>query len=194
MGIGRRGGGGELGTALAGRLTGQIVLLPRDVIDISDADEVREQVPRVGPDLVINAAAYNFVDRAESESERAYAVNALGPRHLAEICASLDIPLVHISTDYVFGSDADRREPYSEIDRPGPVSEYGRGKLAGEAFVQAACPKHYVLRTCGLYGRATSPGKGNFVETILRLGRERRPGSVVDDQGCTPTESVGRAG
>src|SRR5712672_3382326 len=93
------GAGGQLGTALAGCLTGQIVSLPRDVIDISDADEVREQVPRVGPDLVINAAAYNFVDRAESEGQQAYAVNALGPRHLAEICASLDIPLVHISTD-----------------------------------------------------------------------------------------------
>jgi dTDP-4-dehydrorhamnose reductase len=139
---------------------------------------------------VINAAAYNFVDRAEDERDRASAVNALGPRHLAESCASLDIPLDHVSTDYVFGQDAGRRIPYSEADHPGPLSEYARSKLAGENSVRDVCPKHFIVRTCGLYGRASSPGKGNFVETMLRLGRERGAVSVVDDQWCTPTSAV----
>jgi dTDP-4-dehydrorhamnose reductase len=83
-----------------------------------------------------------------------------------------------------------RRIPYTELDLPGPLSEYARSKLAGENFVRAACPKHFVVRTCGLYGKASSPGKGNFVETMLRLGRERGAVSVVDDQWCTPTSAA----
>jgi len=183
------GAGGQLGTALTRRLAGQIVPLGRDAVDLANPNRVAEVVRNLEPAVVINAAAYNFVDRAEEERQTAFAVNALGPRHLAETCAALDIPLVHISTDHVFGQDRNRNAPYAETDAPGPLSEYGRGKLAGEAFVQAACPKHFVLRTCGLYGRAASAGKGNFVETMLRLGRERGSVSVVDDQWCTPTSA-----
>ena len=181
------GAGGQLGTALTRRLGGDIIPLGRDIVDIGDADSVNPAITGLAPDLVINAAAYNFVDRAEDESERAFAVNARGPWALSRTCAALDIPLVHVSSDYVFGRDAEHTTPYLESDVPGPQSEYARGKLACEVFVQTVCPKHYVLRTCGLYGRAVSPGKGNFVETMLRLGRERGAVSVVDDQWCTPT-------
>jgi dTDP-4-dehydrorhamnose reductase len=95
-----------------------------------------------------------------------------------------------VSSDYVFGQDAMRRIPYTEYDHPGPSSEYARSKLAGENAVRDRCPAHFVVRTCGLYGRASSPGKGNFVETMLRLGRERGAVSVVDDQWCTPTSAA----
>jgi dTDP-4-dehydrorhamnose reductase len=188
------GAGGQLGTALSGRLTGEVISFGSKDLDVADAARVRQVVPAASPDRVINAAAYNFVDRAEDEPERAFAVNALGPRFLAEACASLDIPLVHVSSDYVFGEDADRRVPYRETDSPGPLGAYARSKFAGEGFVQAACPKHFIIRTCGLYGRAASPGKGNFISTMLRLGRERGAVSVVDDQWCTPTAAADLAG
>lgn len=188
------GADGQLGTALTGRLAGQIVPLGRAALEIADPGQVDRVLRQAAPDLVINAAAYNFVDRAEDERERAFAVNAQGPRFLAETCNSLGIPLVHIGTDYVFGQDPARTTPYREADRPGPLSQYAESKLAGEGFVQAGCPKHFVVRTCGLYGKAASPGKGNFVETMLRLGRERGTVSVVDDQWCTPTSAVDLAG
>src|SRR5436190_12203260 len=184
------GAAGQLGTALNARLPGVVIPLGRDALDIADAARVADVLTKSQPDLVINAAAYNFVDRAEDESDRACAVNALGPRNLAETCASLDIPLVHVSTDYVFGQDAGRRIPFTESDVPGPLNEYARSKLAGENVVRNGCPRHFVVRTCGLYGRASSPGKGNFVETMLRLGRERGSVSVVDDQLCTPTSAA----
>jgi dTDP-4-dehydrorhamnose reductase len=184
------GAAGQLGTALTARLTGKIIPLGREALDISDGARVHEVLPAAEPDVVINAAAYNFVDRAEEESERALLINALGPRYLAETCAALDVPFVHVSTDYVFGSDVGRRVPYTESDPPGPLGAYSRSKLEGENLVRGACARHFVVRTCGLYGRAASPGKGNFVETMLRLGRERGAVSVVDDQWCTPTSAA----
>ena len=184
------GADGQLGTALKGRLQGATIPLGRDALDIADAASVADVIARLQLDFVINAAAYNFVDRAEDESDRAAAVNVLGPRHVAETCAGLDIPVVHVSTDYVFGKDAERRIPYTESDLPGPLSEYARSKLTGESVVREICPKHFVVRTCGLYGRASSAGKGNFVKTMLRLGRERGAVSVVDDQWCTPTSAA----
>src|SRR4029077_11299975 len=106
--------------------------LGRDVIDLEEGGSVRPALTRQAPHLVINAAAYNFVDRAEDETERAFIVNARGPWALARACAARDIPLVHVSSDYVFGRDAARTTPYLESDVPGPESEYARGKLAGE--------------------------------------------------------------
>src|SRR5262245_8050826 len=103
--------GGQLGTALTARFAGRIIPLTSDALDIADARQVRRTLPELRPELVINAAAYNFVDRAEEDSERAYAVNATGPRVLAETCAVLDIPLVHVSTDYVFGGARHRPAP-----------------------------------------------------------------------------------
>lgn len=190
MRIALLGAHGQLGTALAATLTGDVVPLTSSDVDVANAARVGPALDAAKPTLVINATAYNLVDKAEDEPERAFAVNGLGPRNLALWCAGNDVPLVHVSTDYVFGLDAARHSPWIESDAPGPISAYGVSKLTGESFVRALAPRHYVVRTCGLYGRATSPGKGNFVETMLRLGKERGAVSVVDDQWCTPTSAV----
>jgi dTDP-4-dehydrorhamnose reductase len=185
---------GQLGTELCNRLTHDEVLAPeRSAADVTDAVAVAQVLDAAKPSFVINATAYNFVDRAEDEPEVAFAANALGPRNRAVWCGSHGVPLLHVSTDYVFsgievvdGRETPRQTPYREQDLPGPLSAYGVSKLAGEHFVQAFCPRHFVVRTCGLYGDA--PGtKGNFIKTMLRLGGERRELRVVDDQHCTPT-------
>ncbi len=177
---------GQLGSELARRLADAIPL-GRAEIDIADAASVTAALDARHPELVINAAAYNLVDGAEDEPDVAMAVNAGGPRNLARWCAAHDATLVHVSTDYVFGDDPQRDRPYTEDDAPGPVSAYGRSKLAGENHVRTECPRHFVLRTCGLYGRSPTQQKGNFVSTMLRLGRERHELRIVDDQRCTPT-------
>ena len=141
--------------------------------------------------MVVNCAAYNFVDKAESDPAGAFAVNAWGVRDLALVCRDLDCVLVHFSTDYVFGLDETRRRPWAETDAPGPVSVYGLSKLAGEYLVRSLCPRHFVIRTCGLYGVWGSGGKGgNFVETMLRMAGQGKPLRVVADQTCTPTYTV----
>src|SRR5262249_41359675 len=145
----------------------------------------------VRPDVVINCAAYNFVDKAESEPEAAFAVNAFGARDLARLCAQRECTLVHFSTDYVFGLDSNRTAPWREDDPPEPVSAYGTSKLTGEYFIRSICARHVVIRTCGLYGVSGSGGKGgNFVETMLRLAGQGKPLRVVADQHCTPTYTV----
>jgi dTDP-4-dehydrorhamnose reductase len=179
---------GQLGSELAGRLAGSdMTALSRAELDIADCQAVNSALDRLHPECVINAAAYNLVDRAEDEPERALAVNALGPRNLAAWCTAHAARLVHVSTDYVFGLDQQRRMPYTENDSPGPISAYAVSKLAGEQLVLAAGEQHLVIRTCGLYGLNATQQKGNFVSTMLRLGRERGEVRVVDDQRCTPT-------
>ena len=137
---------------------------------------------------VFNCAAYNFVDRAESEPAAAFAVNAAGVRDLALVCRELACVLVHFSTDYVFGLNEARQTPYTEDEAPGPVSVYGTSKLAGEYMVRTLCPKHFIIRTCGLYGHRGRGGKGdNFVQKMVRLGEEDKTLRVVADQRCTPS-------
>ncbi|MBC8117379.1 MAG: dTDP-4-dehydrorhamnose reductase, partial [Candidatus Saccharimonas sp.] len=142
------------------------------------------------PTHVINCAAYNLVDKAEDEPEAAHRVNSIGPRNLAEWCAARGAVLMHISTDYVFGADRTRQMPLGEADPTGPVSVYGQSKLEGELAVRSLCPRHFVVRTCGLYGHRAARDKGNFVETMLRLGRERPELRIVGDQRCTPTSTA----
>lgn len=178
---------GQLGTALARVLTDDIVPLGRAELDIADAAAVERVLSDGAIEVVIHAAAYNLVDQAEKEPAAAFSVNAFGTRNVALLCAKRDIPLVYVSTDYVFGFDAARTTTYTENDLPGPVSAYGLSKLTGEYFVRSVCPKHFVVRTCGLYGKAQSGGKTNFVDKILKIGTERGQVSVVDDQWCTPT-------
>ncbi|MCA8996561.1 MAG: dTDP-4-dehydrorhamnose reductase [Planctomycetaceae bacterium] len=156
-------------------------------MEITDAECVNSRLDSAGPDVVVNCAAYNLVDQAEDEPEVAFRVNALGPRLLAKWCAENSAMLVHVSTDYVFGQDADRKTPYREADLAGPVGAYGISKLAGEQFVQAVCPRHLIVRTCGLYGHNATRAKGNFVSTMLRLAKERDELRVVNDQHCTPS-------
>lgn len=181
---------GQLGADLMRRLGDEALGLTHADIEITDPASVANRLDTISPQVVINTAAYNLVDRAEQEPEAAFGFNAFGPLHLARYCAKRDLALLHVSTDYVFGQDADRTRPYTEEDLPGPVSVYGTSKLAGEHLVRATCPRHFVVRTCGLYGRPLSPGKGNFVRTMLRLSRDRDELAVVDDQQCTPTSTA----
>ncbi len=182
---------GQLGRELAGRLPGQVAVLERPGADLASPAGLHQALDEARPDVVVNCAAYNHVDRAESEPEAAFAVNAWGVRELARWCGGHDVLLVHFSTDHVFGLDADRRRPYREGDAPGPVGVYGLSKLAGECLVRGLCRRHLVIRTCGLYGRHGTGGKGtNFVETMLRLAAQGRPVRVVADQVCTPTSAA----
>ena len=126
------GAAGQLGRDLCPRLGSHVVPLTREQADLSRPDTLRQALGDAKPDVVVNCAAYNFVDRAETEPDAAFAVNAWGVRGLATVCRDLDCRLVHFSTDYVFGLDDSRHTPYRESDTPGPLSVYGLSKLAGE--------------------------------------------------------------
>jgi dTDP-4-dehydrorhamnose reductase len=182
------GAAGQLGRDLQSRLQGEVIPLTRKDVELTDHAQVRRCLTEMRPDMVVNCAAYNFVDRAESEPEAAFNVNAWAVGNLAEICRDLDSVLVQMSSDYVFGQDVQRQIPLTEGDPPGPVGIYGYSKLVAEYFVQRTCPRHFVIRTCGLYGVWGSGGKGgNFVETMLRLAGQGKPIRVVADQRCTPS-------
>jgi dTDP-4-dehydrorhamnose reductase len=185
------GAAGQLGRDLCPRLDGDVVPLGREQIDLASSANLGPALKQIRPDVFINCAAYNFVDKAESEPDAAFAVNAWGVRELATVCRDIDCVLVHFSSDYVFGLDVNRSVPYAETDAPGPVSVYGLSKLAGEYLVRSICPRHFVIRTCGLYGVWGAGGKGgNFVETMLRLAGQGKPLRVVGDQICTPSYTV----
>lgn len=184
------GASGQLGQELLARLSGEVVPLDRTHIDLSDPGAVQPTLDDLTPDVVVNCAAYNLVDRAETEPQAAFAVNAFGVRQLALWCSLRNRPLVHFSTDHVFGRNSACTMPWTESATPEPVSVYGTSKLAGECFVRAICPQHLLIRTCGLYGKRGQGGKGtNFVATMLRLA-ERGTVRVVADQVCTPTAAA----
>jgi len=198
------GANGQLGSDLVGALAGHDVMLAvqpgatgqsdagsRYVeLDVGDPDQVQAAVASFRPDLILNTAAFHRVDDIERDARLALHVNAWAAQQMALICREADIALLYVSTDYVF--DGAKRAPYVESDLPNPLSAYGASKLAGELLIRSAWRKHYIIRTCGLYGLAGSMGKGgNFVNTMLRLGRESeqtgKPVRVVHDQICTPT-------
>ena len=182
---------GQLGSDLCQRLRGEVIPLNRADVELTDSAKLRQVLTDLRPDVVVNCAAYNFVDRAETEREAAMAVNAWAVHDLAKICRDLNSCLVQFSTDYVFGFDEQRQTPLTEVDSPGPLSVYGLSKLAGEYLVRSTGPKHLVIRTCGLYGVRGSGGKGgNFVETMLRLAKEGKSLRIVNDQRCTPSFTV----
>jgi dTDP-4-dehydrorhamnose reductase len=175
------GAAGQLGTSLQDELAGrQVTALERDALDITRLDAVRAAIEAHRPELVINCAAYNAVDAAETEIDAAFRGNALGPRNLAVATAAAAIPLVHVSTDYVFDGEAGR--PYHEFDRPYPASVYGASKLAGEEAVRSLNARHFIIRTAWVY----HPRGRNFANTILALAR-KGPVRVVDDQHGSPT-------
>src|SRR5438132_6914549 len=177
------GSAGQLGRDLCPRLSGEVIALTRADADLTQSDALRARITKLAPDIVINCAAYNYVDRAEAEPAAAFDVNTWAVRQLALICRDLHCALVHFSSDYVFGLNSERRLPYAEDDGPGPVSVYGLSKLSGEYMVRAYCARHFIVRSCGLYGVWGTGGKGgNFVETMLRLAREGKPLRVVGDQ------------
>lgn len=175
------GAGGQLGRALVPALAGhEVAALRHADLDIADERAVREAVKVHRPEIVINAAAYNAVDRAETDRETAFRINTVGPRLLAEAAAAEGADVLHVSTDYVF--DGEKGAPYDETDRPNPLSVYGLSKLEGEQAVRDANPRHYVVRTAWVYAHE---GK-NFPLTILELAK-KGPVRVVDDQRGSPT-------
>ncbi len=159
----------------------QVVAIGRPELDLADATSVADAVARERPDVVVNAAAYTAVDRAETEPAIAHAVNALGAEHVAKACAANAIPIIHISTDYVF--DGTKDGAYLEDDPTAPINVYGRTKLEGEQRVADACVRHLILRTAWVH----SPWGANFVKTMLRLAATRPTIGVVDDQQGSPT-------
>jgi dTDP-4-dehydrorhamnose reductase len=172
---------GQLGRALRAALRGHDVeALGRDQLDITRADEVLRAVRASACALVVNAAAYNAVDRAEAEPAAAFATNEAGPRTLAEATAGCGAALLHFSSDYVF--DGGSREPYAEDARPNPLSVYGKSKLAGERAIRSVNPRHYIVRTAWLY----SEHGHNFPLTMIGAAK-RGPLRVVDDQHGSPT-------
>lgn len=161
-----------------------VIGLGSEQLDITNQDQVKAIVALHAPDLIINAAAYTTVDKAESDSETAFAVNEHAVAWLAQAAMKADIPLFHISTDYVF--DGEATEPYKETDPVNPQSIYGASKLAGEQVLSAIHNKHIILRTSWVFG-----AKGNnFVKTMLRLGAEKEELGVVADQYGCPTSAA----
>jgi dTDP-4-dehydrorhamnose reductase len=174
---------GQVGWELARTLAplGTVVAADRAVMDLRVPDSIRDNIRRVEPDVIVNAAAYTAVDQAEIEPEAAMAVNGTGPGIIAEEAKRIGALLVHYSTDYVF--DGKKPEPYTESDVPNPVNVYGKTKLAGEEMIRAARGTYLIFRTSWVYG---TRGK-NFLLTIERLARERNELEVVDDQIGAPT-------
>ncbi len=189
------GANGQLGSDLITLFAQEkdVTLLPltHQDIEITEPDSIQKAFANNEPDIIVNAAAYNKVDAAEEFSSEAFLVNGVGNKNLAKYCGEHEKIFISVSTDYVFGVDKDRKTPYKETDTPGPINAYGISKLAGELFVQYASPKHFIVRTCGLFGLSSSSGKGyNFVELMLRLAREKGHVQVVNDQIMTPTYTV----
>lgn len=166
-----------------------VMALGRQDIDLGQPDQIRGTIREIDPSLIINAAAYTAVDRAEEERDLAWAVNAVAPGILAEEAKRLKIPLVHYSTDYVFGgrlegaSGTGDRQPYRESDAPCPLNEYGRSKLAGDRAIQSVDPPHLIFRTSWVY----SMRGRNFLLAIRKQAREKSELTVVSDQIGSPT-------
>lgn len=153
----------------------------REDMDITDEQSVQKEVDKVQPDVIIHCAAYTAVDKAETDEETAYKVNALGTKYLAEAAKKHNAKMIYVSTDYVF--DGSANEPY-EVDHPtNPIGAYGKTKLAGENFLKRVLDKHFIVRTAWVFGA----NGNNFVKTMLRLGKERGEVGVVADQVGTPT-------
>lgn len=175
---------GQVGRELQHTLfgVGNLTALARSDLDLADPTQIRNFLATIQPTVIVNAAAYTAVDRAEQEPDLAYQINATTPALLAEAAEALGATLVHVSTDYVF--DGTHSSPYLETDSTRPLSVYGQSKLQGEQKIRLLCDRHLIIRTAWVYGVY---GKGNFVKTMLRLGAERSELRVVADQVGTPT-------
>ncbi len=165
-----------------------VLAVNRQQLDIADNLQVKQIVDHFLPDVIINAAAYTAVDRAESEATQAWSANCEGAKYLAQAAKTCGARLLHISTDYVFSGD--KTGCYNENDTTGPTGVYGQSKLAGEMAIAKACPEHIIMRTSWIFGAQGN----NFVKTMLHLGRERTELSVVGDQWGSPTYAGDIAG
>jgi len=179
------GSSGQLGRELQQTLPSDaLVSVARDTLDLSQPDRIRQLILEIHPHVIINAAAYTAVDNAETETELAYAINAIAPAIMAKAANHIGATLIHISTDYVFNGR--KGTFYQEDDDPNPLNVYGASKLAGEENIRQGCDRHLILRTSWVYG---VHGKGNFVKTMLRVGADRPEVRVVADQVGTPTSA-----
>lgn len=164
----------------------EIFPLSHTDIDITDFKLSKNILDNIKPDIVIDCAAYIRVDDAEDFPEKAFLINAIGTRNVANLCKELESALIYISTDYIF--DGTKKEPYTEEDIPNPLNVYGNSKLAGEYFVRNILEKYYIIRSSSLFGIAGSSGKGgNFVETMIKKAKNNEEIRVVDDMIMSPT-------
>lgn len=177
---------GQVGAALAATLPriGELVTVDRRQLDLARPDSIRNSVRAIRPNVIVNAAAYTAVDRAETEEALAMALNRDAPAILAEEAKTCGALLVHFSSDYVF--DGEKAAPYVETDAPNPLNAYGRSKLSGEEAIQAAAGRYLIFRTSWVYAATGS----NFLLTMLRLARAGKPLRVVDDQFGAPTSNL----
>ncbi len=178
------GANGQLGQELQRTLTplGDVIGVGREKLDLAASTSIRQVISDASPNVIVNAAAYTAVDKAETETELAHAINAIAPAIMAEEAQRLGAALFHVSTDYVF--DGQKNTPYTEEDPTNPISAYGKSKLLGEEEIRKTLSRHIILRTAWVYG---TKGKSNFVRTMLRLFAEREEVRVVADQVGTPT-------
>jgi dTDP-4-dehydrorhamnose reductase len=177
---------GQVGQELPTTLTtlGEVVGVSRQEFDLSQPDQIQQQIAQIKPNIIVNAAAYTAVDKAESDRELAIAINANAPKEMAIAAQAIGATVVHISTDYVFNGQ--NHTPYLETDSTDPLGIYGQSKLLGEIGIRENCDRHIILRTAWVYG---SKGHGNFVKTMLKLGETREELKVVADQIGSPTWS-----
>lgn len=177
------GAAGQVGRELTQRIHSdwQVLAVDRAGLDITDALAVNKVVGEFKPDVIINAAAYTAVDKAETDEQAAFAINRDGPKFLAQAANQIGAALIHISTDYVFSGDKDGL--YVETDATGPTGIYGASKLAGEKAIEQFCPRHIILRTAWVFGEFGN----NFVKTMIRIAKQRDTLSVVGDQFGSPT-------
>jgi dTDP-4-dehydrorhamnose reductase len=176
---------GQVGSALERTLAplGELSAFDRSALDLTDLSSIRTRIRSEKPDIIVNAAAYTAVDRAEKEEDIAFEVNARAVEELAREAKAIDALLIHFSTDYVF--DGEKALPYAETDAPNPLNVYGRSKLEGERAVAASGCRHFIFRTSWVYG---ATGR-NFLHAILAAARSKPEVSVVDDQRGAPTSS-----
>jgi dTDP-4-dehydrorhamnose reductase len=185
MRIAVTGKAGQVVTSLIERAVAcDVIALGRPELDLADIASIEPAIRAARPDVVVSAAAYTAVDRAEGEADLAFAINAAGAGEVARVAHEMMIPVIHISTDYVF--DGSKAEPYTETDPVAPLGVYGQSKLAGERAVMAAHPGAVILRTAWVY----SPFGANFVKTMLRLAETREELGVVADQIGNPTSAL----
>ena len=187
------GGNGQLGMDVISAFASngdEVFSLTHSDIEISDLTSVSQVFAGIQPQVIVNTAAMHHVENCEREPEKAFIVNALGPRNVAMVARDLGAVVMHVSTDYVF--DGSKGSPYTEEDNPRPLNAYGITKLAGEHFVRATTPKHFVVRTSGLYGKSPCRAKGglNFIELMLKLAKERGEVRVVDSEVVSPTSTA----
>lgn len=184
------GSNGQLGSDIFKVLSNSYNITPKThrELDITNHSNVYTELNHMKPDIVINTAAYHKVDEIEDNPQKAFLVNSIAQKNLATVCEKIGSTIVFLSTDYIFGLESNRKNPYKENDIPGPVNIYGVSKVSGEMLTRTYSSKYFIIRTCGLYGINNSKEKGlNFIERMIQLSKTKKIIEVVSDQILSPT-------